>query len=129
MSRTVKDVLENMTDFELSELYYMNQAELFSIWSLVITFVFGYFLVAHFAGKQLTRIQVTLVSVLYSFFVLPPLLNAYALSETSREILNFLYRREGARFSWATLVMFGFVIASWALGLVYMYQSRKGRDT
>ena len=129
MSRTAKEVLENMTDFELSELYYMNQAELFTQWSMVITLAFGYVLVAYFAGKQLTRIQVTLVSVLYSGFILSSVFSVYGGLEFSREIQNFVFRLEGERFSWRILVSIGGAIAAWVLSLVYMYQARKGRDT
>lgn len=76
-----------MSEFELAELAFMQKsyaielemvtqgyvATLQTEATILLSFIFGYLLVAHFIGDSLTRVQVSIVNTLYAFTVISDL--------------------------------------------------------
>ena len=76
-----------MTEFELTELAFMEKSHLIELEmvtqgyvatlqteaTILLSFIFGYLLVAHFIGKDLTRVQVSIINTLYLLTVISDL--------------------------------------------------------
>lgn len=76
-----------MTEFELAELAYMQKsyaielemvtqgyvATLQTEATILLSFIFGYLMVAHFIGASLTKVQLNIINSLYLFTVLSDL--------------------------------------------------------
>jgi len=77
-----------MNEFELAELAYMQKSHVLELEmvtqgyvatlqteaTILLSFIFGYLLVAHFIGKELTRVQMIIVNSLYLLTVISDLL-------------------------------------------------------
>lgn len=126
MARTSEEILSNLSDFELIELLYMSRELLTLHASILITFFFGYLVVAFFVGKKLTLVQVSLLSIVYSAISFFSVLNIYIEAVSGARI--------GAHLGGfpenllPTFVALGVLVSAWFLTIVYMFQTRRNDE-
>jgi len=95
--------------------------------SIYITFTFGYLTVAYFAGANLSRVQVVIISSLYvlaaSSFFITTITHTQSFGALVSKHPDFVYSIfwHAPWTPWATTIQVGGILAS----LYFMYDSRK----
>ena len=115
-----------MSDFELAQIYYLAKSQVSTDSTILVSFFFGYLVVAHLAGKQLSTVQVITLTIVYSLIVLTSVATIFEDVLLVNIVGSIFFGNEISLFySYLTTVIFAIC---WALTIVYMYQVRKGGD-
>ena len=116
--------LQQLSYYELSELVLLTYSTLIDQLTVLLTVIFGYFIMAYFVGSKLKRFQVWTVSLVYSAFCLIAIGGYYSLTV---RLWNLVYFRDGD--VPVTLVAsFCICLIGWLLSLVFMIDARAEPD-
>lgn len=116
-----------MTEVEAVTLTQSLMANASSSYAVFLTLVSGYLLVAHLAGKTLTRAQLTIITALYGLAVGYTILIWFGLSQTSMHYQGIAAELRGTlNYSDERGVVFGMVlnVAIALAPLKYMWDVR-----
>ena len=121
--RDPNEILANLSEFELIEAIFMARSSISNESTILVSFFFAYVVVAHFAGRQLSSVQSTLLTVVYSVFVFTTI---YSVQTTAGSVARFGAALYGVQpdYFWAYTNSVFFLFA-WALTLLYMFQVRR----
>ena len=118
-----------MSEYELLSLINESIDGITSNTAILVTLLFAYFLVAHFAGKILSAIQLAIVSAIYSFAVLITLTISYSQTlrvwEYAAELITLGSNHTTNLPAGAPLVLTTIFFVAYLSSLYYMYSCRK----
>jgi len=122
-----------MTLAEYAELYFQNE-DLFATHAMnYVTMLFAYIIAAHFVGPVLSKVQASIISLLYTMFLVGPI-NDVLTSAQARQLIGDKIRSispEDFEILQPTLYAPGNTyylltlnIGGWAMSLYYMWHVR-----
>lgn len=120
-----------MSEAELLQTLAEINAGLVPSIALYVSVLFAYFVVAHVAGKELSLVQISLASAVYSMVMFLGLLQIYAEISTITKISGDLsamgsaYVRPSMMGKWTPMVVTSIYFFSYVLSILYMRHSRR----
>ncbi len=96
-----------------------------------VAVMFGYVATAFFVGKQLSKFQVSAITILYTFFTVLPTLAGFESAKTLRALQGQYIDFGGELVNTSLLTAIapeavaGTIIMSWIISVVFMSQARK----
>lgn len=128
MEQTALDFYRGMSNYELQDAIHSSSSFLIELYTLCLTVIFAYLVVAFLVGKQLTKLQLFSISIIYSVFLLILIVIVY-------QTIGELYTRVGVRQGfegvnfWLHILVPLLFLGSWLLSLIFMNHSRSQGDT
>jgi hypothetical protein len=121
------ELLAQMSAHELIDLYYSVLGHVLEISAALVTVLFAFATVAHFAGSKLTKSQVWMLSLLYSFAMLVGTASVYSDMQFASLIMEYsLGIKSPEYFAYAIVIFF---LLSWILSISFMIESRGKRGS
>lgn len=117
--------LEDLTDYELIESYFLVREALLSDLTIYMTILFAYITVAYFVSAKLTRFQAIGISSLYSIFALYMISSAHNASEM---LSTIGFAISGVDSSWEPDAIITILLISWVFSIVLFIQARRKGD-
>ena len=121
------ELLSLMSAHEQIDLYYSVLGHVLEISAALITVLFAFATVAHFAGSKLTTLQVWMLSLIYSFAIFVGTASVYSDMQFASLIMEFsLGIKSPQYFGFAAVLFF---LLSWILSISFMIESRRNRGS
>ncbi|NKB33917.1 MAG: hypothetical protein GKR91_12535 [Pseudomonadales bacterium] len=117
---------EGLSNFELISLIHSSQTLSIAFFSVFITILFAYLVVAYFAAKRLSKFQMITVSALYSFAIFFTVIGIY---DSTRNIDLIEQVLTEASYE-PSIVNSGFnilLIIAWVVSIVFFVQARRAK--
>jgi len=123
-----------MTEYEYLDLISTYRGETGFHAMNFIAVMFGYVAAAYLVGERLTSFQVSAITALYTIFAPLPVLSAHEAMGHARDLYIEYTANFGAvpfsssSITWASEIVLLAMSTSWIISVVFMYQSRRGRN-
>ena len=117
---------QQMSSYEITDLYYTVRDSAVFVVSTFMSVLFAYLATAHFVGKNLSTIEVIAISIIYSVFSMFLFSGIFGSMQTLSNIQEIL---KGTRFLVVDLGFPVFLVVCWLASLCYMVKTRRGGDT
>ncbi len=115
---------EGLTTFELISLMHSNQSLTIAFFTVFMTMLFAYLVMAYIAAKKLSRFQAITISTIYSFAILFTMIGILDSTRNIDIIETVLTEADYA----PSLVNSGFnllLFFAWVVSIVFFVQARK----
>ena len=119
-----------MNEFELVESFYLVQENLQSNFITISTGAFAFVIVSHFVGRELGRKTAAMLSVIYSLFIVPPIMmripefnrwHSIHVEYTERFPEGIIFQGEAAPLIWMYITGQTPFLLAWIMSLVYLH--------
>lgn len=114
--------LEDLSNYELIESYFLVRNALISDVTIFMTILSAYITVAYFVGTKLSRFQAIGISTLYSIFALYMISSAYY---ASFMLSTIGFTISGVDSTWESFVIAMILMVSWVFSIVFFLQARR----
>lgn len=118
--------MEGLTRFEIHELFYMARDSAANDFSVLLTLLSAYLVVAYLSAKKLTMFQLIAVTVIYTVSFFYVALGYYFALDTAMETGAYLAGWEPSIW-WRGMALV--VTVAWLLSIIFMIQARLRDDT
>ncbi len=123
-----------MSEFELHEIATNYQEVAISATGLYLSLISGYLLIAYFIGRDLTKVQLWILNVLFLVATFPTVIGGMVYTISASNLfaeLNEAIGRQGVIFSDETLAVFGVICGIGFVSMIpaayyFMWSTRKG---
>ena len=118
--------MDGLTRFEVYELFYMARDSAASDFSVLLTLLSAFLVVAYFSAKKLTMFQLIAVTAIYTASYFYVALGYYFALDTAMETGAYLAGWEASVW-WRGMAVV--VAVAWLLSIIFMIQARIRKDT
>ena len=118
--------LEELSNYELLESYFLVRDALISDMTVYMTILFAYITVAYFVAAKLTKFQAIGISALYSVFALYMISSSYNSSWMLSTIGKMISAIDS---SWEPVVIALILVISWIFSIVLFVQARRAKSS
>ena len=122
MDYDLQGYLQELTNYELLDSYFLVRDALVSDVTIYMTILFGYITVAYFVSTKLTKFQAISISTLYSIFALYMISSAHTASQMLSTI-GFVI--SGIDSSWEPTMIITILLVSWFFSIILFIQARR----
>ena len=122
MEFDLEGFIEELTNYELLDSYFLIRNALISDVTIYMTILFAYITVAYFVSTKLTKFQAISISILYSIFALYMISSAHTASQMLSTI-GFVI--SGIDSSWEPTLIITILMVSWFFSIILFIQARR----
>jgi hypothetical protein len=126
MEQAALNFYSDMSNYELHDAIYTAASLVIGLYTLSLTVISAYLVVAYLAGRQLTKFQLLSISIIYSVFLLILIMLIFG----QLGVIGNLLAVKGSGYDiWRQSVVPLLFLAAWILSLLFMNHSRNQGDT